>query len=156
MNEATLKVINEIASDILVLAHLILENDSISLNRKVNKNTLRDSALRKDLETKIESTDNPVIIKAFFNNYVTFLEWDRPKNYGKQPPLDSLRDWALSRNIPTDNSTLFLIARAIQRDGHKGRPIIATLEKEIEENFEKETFEKLFNAIIDELIKFFN
>lgn len=156
MNEATLKIIEEIANDVLILSRLIMEDDSISANSKVNKNTLRDSNLKKDVETKIESLDNPVVINALFNHYIVFLEWTRPKEYGKMPPVSALRDWALSRGIPTDNSTLFLIARAIWRDGHEGRPILATLEKQIEESFEKEIFDKLFDSIIDELIKYFN
>jgi len=71
--------INKIADDLLALAHAILEDDTISSNTKVNKNTLRDSALRGDLFATISTTsgEDP-IIKALFNNYVVYLEWDRP------------------------------------------------------------------------------
>ncbi len=156
MNEATIKIIEGIANDVLILSHLIMEDDTISSNRKINKNTLRDSNLIKDVETKIESIDNPVIINALFNHYVIFLEWSRPKKHKKKPPIDVLRDWALSRGIPTDNDTLWKISYAIWRDGHTGRPILATLEKEIEDSFDKEIFDKLFNSIIEEITKYFN
>lgn len=156
MNNATKKIIESIASDILTLSHLILEDDSISANRKINKNTLRDSQLNKNIKTQIASFEAPVIINTLFDNYINYIEWDRPKGYGKQPPIDELREWALSRGIPTDNDTLFSIAKAIQRDGHKGRPIIATLEKEIEKSFDTEIYSNLFNSLIDELIKYFN
>jgi len=156
MNEATLKVIEAIANDVLTLSHLILEDDSISTNKKVNKNTLSSSMLKKNVETKIASLDSPVIINTFFGNYITYIENGRKPKQGKQPPTGALRDWALSRGIPTDNSTLFLIARAIWRDGYEGRPIIATLEKEIEESFDKEQYDKLFNAVTNELTKYFN
>lgn len=156
MNEATLKIIEEIANDMLILSRLIMEDDSISANRKINKNTLTDSKLKKNVETKIESLDNPVIINALFNNYIIFLEWTRPKKYKKKPSIDTLRDWALSRGIPTDNETLWKISYAIWRDGHEGRPILATLEKDIEESFNKEIFDKLFNSIIKEINKYFN
>lgn len=156
MNESTIKVIEALKEDILTLSRLILEDDNISLNRKVNKNTLSDSSLKKNIETKIESLESPVIIKTFFENYITFIENDRKPKQGKQPPTDELRDWALSRGIPTDNNTLFMIARAIWREGHEGRPIIATLEKEIDESFDNEVYDKLFNSIIEELTKYFN
>jgi hypothetical protein len=156
MNESTIKVIEALTEDILTLSRLILEDDSISTNRKVGKNTLKESSLKKDVEVEIKSLDSPVIINALFNSYINYIEWDRPRKYGKRPPIDELRDWALSRGIPTDNNTLFLISQAIWRDGHEGRPIIATLEKEIEESFDKEVYDKLFNSIIEEITKYFN
>lgn len=156
MNEATLKVIEGIAGDVFTLAQLIMDDDTVSSNGKINKNTLRNSNLKKDIETKIESMDNPVVINALFNHYIIFLEWSRPKKYKKKTPIDMLRDWALSRGIPTDNDTLWKISNAIWRDGHQGRPILATLEKEIEESFDKEIFDKLFNSIIEEITKYFN
>lgn len=156
MNEATGKVIEAIANDVLALSHLILEDESISKNKKVNKNTLRDSQLNKDLAISTSYTSEDILIKAIFNNYVGFIEWDRPKEYGDKPPIDSLRDWALSRNIPTDNSTLWAISTAIWKDGHEGRPILETLEKEIEESFDTEMYDKLFESIIDEITKYFN
>ena len=130
MNEATLKVIEYIADELIVLSHLILEDDTISANAKTNRNTLRDSKLNQNIASVVTYGDD-IIIQALFNNSLTFLEWDRPPGYGKQPPIDALRDWALNNGIPTDNGTLFAIARAIQRDGHEGRPILFTLEKEI-------------------------
>ena len=156
MNNATKSVIEAFKEDILTLSHLILEDDSISSNRKINKNTLADSKLRDDVKTEIRNLGEPVIIEALFDNYVTFLEWDRPKKYGKRPPIDELLEWAKSKGIPTDNNTLFAISTAIWRDGHEGRPILATLEKEIEKSFNSEVYDNLINAIIDELIKYFN
>jgi len=156
MNEATGKVIEAIANDVLVLSHLILEDESISKNKKINENTLRDSQLNEDLAVSTSYTSENVLIKAIFNNYVGFIEWDRPERYGDKPPIDALRDWALSRGIPDDNATLWMISTAIWRDGHEGRPILATLAKEIEVSFDKEMYNKLFESIIDELIKYFN
>lgn len=156
MTDNIIKIIEAFKDDILTFARIILEDGNVSTNRKTGKNTLKDSRLKADINTQIANIDNPVIIEALFPEYVTYIEWNRPKKYGKQPPLSSLRDWALSRGIPADNNTLFVIARAIWRDGHEGRPIIATLEKEVDESFDKETGDKLINAIIEDLIKFFN
>lgn len=156
MNEATIKVIEAIANDVLTLSHLILEDDSVSTNKKVNKNTLKDSLLNENIATATSLNNEDVVIKALFSNYINFIEWTRPKKHGKQPNIDDLRDWAESRGIPTDNETLWKISFAIWRDGHEGRPIIAVLDKEIVESFDKEQYQKLFNSTIDELNKYFN
>ena len=120
----------------------------------MNKNTLREKA--KDVDVSWRKANGNIVIEAYFDNYITFLEKGRAPRKGKFPPLDELRDWALARNIPTDNSTLFLIARAIWRDGHEGRPILATLEERIDRRFETEWYDQLFEATIDELNRYFN
>lgn len=155
MNENIKNILKAIQGDIQTLAQLIFETDNISNNTKVNRNTLADSNLAKDVEIKVQELNNP-IIDIMFNHYIVYLEWDRPPQYGKQPPISALKDWAVANGIPSDNSTLYLIARAIWRDGHKGRPITKTLFKEIEERFDKQYFDMLFEAIITDLIEFFN
>lgn len=149
--------VNKIADDLLALAHTILEDDSISNNRKVNRNTLRDSALNGDLFATVSQAagDDPVI-SAFFNNYVVYLEWDRPPKYGKRPPIGVLKEWAAKNGIPTDAGTLWAISNAIWRDGHVGRPIFATMDKEISELFNDDWADKLFTALVDQLDEFFN
>lgn len=152
MNTATKKVINEIAADILSLAKAVFKDDAISGNAKTGKNALRDKAD----DIKLEVDTNNAVISLLLDDYISYLENDRPPRKGKLPPLDDIRNWALSKNIPTDNSTLYLIARAIWRDGHKGRPIMATIEQQIDRKFETEWYDKLFEATIDELNKYFN
>ena len=152
MNIATQKVINEIAADILSLAKAVFKDDKVSRNTKTGKNALKE----RTEDIKLEVDTNNTVIRLLFDDYLTYLENDRPPRKGKLPPLDELRDWALSKNIPTDNATLFLIARDIWRDGHEGRPILATIEEQIEKRFETEWYDKLFEATIDELNKYFN
>lgn len=153
MNKETLKIVEAIGNDILTLVNIIFEDDSISSNKKVGKNTLKDSALRNNVETKVIASDN-AIIQTFFNHYIIYVEKGRKKG-AKRIPIDALRDWALRKGIPTDNNTLYAIQTAIVRDGITGRPIFATLEKNIEELFEKQYFDELFTAIITELQNFF-
>lgn len=153
MNKEILKIVEAIGNDILTLVNIIFEDDSISNNRKVGKNTLKNSALRNDVETKVIASDN-AIIQTFFNHYIIYIEKGRKKG-AKRIPIDALRDWALRKGIPTDNNTLYAIQTAIVRDGIKGRPILATLENNIEELFEKQYFDELFTAIITELQNFF-
>lgn len=146
--------VDKIAGDLLALASVILEDDSISVNTKVGKNTLKNSTLRGDLETRVEQTGDPVI-QALFNNYVVFLEWDRPPKYKKKPPIGVLKEWAAKNGIPTDADTLWAISYAIWRDGHAGRPIFATMDIELDGLFMNDWSDKLFNAITDDLDKFF-
>lgn len=149
--------INKIASDMLSLARVILDDDSISKNTKVNRNTLANSKLRKDVATFIESkSGQDPVFKALFDNYIVFLEWTRPKKYGKKPPIDDLKDWAASNAIPTDASTLWAISTAIWRDGHAGRPIFATLDKELDGLYLEDWSNNLLNALSKAIDDFFN
>ena len=147
--------IHKIAGDLLALATTVLEDDSVGINDKVGKNTLRDSALRGDLETSVANSDDPVI-SALFNHYVVFLEWTRPPRYKRKPPISVLKDWAVKNGIPTDADTLWAISYAIWRDGHTGRPIFATMDRELDGLFVNDWSDKLYDAIVDNLDNFFN
>lgn len=155
-NEGLEKVISKIAEEVVTLAILILEDDSISTNAKVNKNTLRESALRYNIDTSTGMfSGGDTVIRALFNHYVTFIEWDRPPKYGKQPPISALKDWAEKNGIPSDNNTLWAISTAIWRDGHTGRPIFATLEKEVDKMFNEDWAEEIFNSVVEKLDTYF-
>lgn len=148
---------NRIADDLLALANLVLEDDSISTNTKIGRNTLANSKLRDDLFSTISQTSGEdAVIKALFNNYVVYLEWDRPPMHGKQPPISALKDWAAKNGIPTDANTLYAISYAIWRDGHTGRPIFATMDKLLEGLFMEDWAPELRDAILDNLDKLFN
>lgn len=148
---------NRIADDLLALASLVLEDDSVSTNTKIGRNTLANSQLREDLAATIsQSGVEDVVVKALFNNYVVYLEWDRPPEYGKRPPISALKDWAEKNGIPTDASTLYAISYAIWRDGHKGRPIFATMDKLLDGLYMDDWAPILRDAILDNLDKIFN
>lgn len=155
-NDAIVKLTEAMASDVLKLFDQILDEDSIGINKKTGKNSLRDSALNNKVRIRTQQTKDSIVIEALFDNYIDYVEQGRKPRSGKKPPIDALRDWALARGIPTDNSTLFLIGRAIWRDGYEGRPILATLEDEIEKAFNERWAEQLFDAITDEFTKYFN
>lgn len=149
--------VHKIADDLLALASLVLEDDTVGTNNKIGTNTLKNSALNGDLAATISNTngDDPVI-KALFNHYVIYLEWTRPPMHGKQPPISALKDWAEKNGIPTDAHTLWAISYAIWRDGHVGRPIFATMDRELDGLFTSDWADKLFNSVTDELDNFFN
>ena len=155
-NEGLNKVIAKIADEVVTLAQIILEDDSISSNPKSGKNTLRDSALKFDIPTSTSLfAGGDTVIKVLFNNYITYIEEGRAPRTGKKPPISALKDWAEKNGIPSDNNTLWAISTAIWRDGYAGRPIFATLEKEIDKMFDNEWAEQIFNNIVEALENFF-
>lgn len=147
------KVIEAIGQDIISLAHKVMENDSIATNPKTGNNTLKNSTLIKNISFSAEG-ENDIVIRTFFDNYVQYIEQGRAA--GKMPPISALEAWAKQRGIPTDNGTLYAIANAIKRDGIAARPILATLEREIEQRFEQQWADQLFEALTTELTKYFN
>lgn len=155
--EGVRMAIDKISTDLLTLCELVLEDDTVSTNVKVGRNTLKDSALKGDLEGTISQTmGEDAVIKALFNHYVVYLEWTRPPKYKKPPPISALKDWAEKAGIPSDADTLYRIATAIWRDGHQGRPIFATIDAQADMLYEGEWSEELFTAIVDNLDNFFN
>lgn len=150
-------VYNAILGDLLALASIVLEDDSISTNTKIGRNTLANSQLKEDLFGSVSQTGGAdAVVKALFANYVIYLEWDRPPMYGKRPPISALKDWAAKNNIPTDAGTLHAISYAIWRDGHTGRPIFATMDKALDGLFQDDWAAALRDAITDNLDKIFN
>lgn len=156
MTNQVLKIVEEIGRDIVALAQFVIDNDSIGMNKKTGRNTLKDSLLIRDVDSRFSFGGNGdnVVIEVLFNNYVDYIE--KGRHPGKMPPVSALKEWAQSRGIPTDNGTLYAIANAIKRDGIEGRPILATLEQRIEDNFENDWADKLFEAMRSELNEYFN
>ena len=156
MTDHVLKIVEEIGRDIVALAQFVIDNDSIGVNKKAGKNTLRDSLLIRDVDSRVSFGGNGdnVVIEVLFNNYIDYIE--KGRRPGTMPPVSALKEWAQSRGIPTDNGTLFAIANAVKRDGIEGRPILATLEREIENSFENDWADKLFDAMTAELTEYFN
>lgn len=144
-----------LAKSLINLARAVMDDDAVGVNVKIGRNTLSDSALKEQLEGYVNTQDD-FVLTLLFNHYVTYLEWDRPPKYGKQPDIDVLKDWAAKNNIPTDANTLWAISYAIWRDGHVGRPIFATLDTLIDKEFGDVWAPKLFEALVEELDEFFN
>lgn len=154
-SEAVNVAIRRIASDLVALSKAVLEDDAVGVNVKTGTNTLKDSELHNSIARAVEQSGDPVIT-ALFNHYVVYLEWTRPPKYGKRPPISALKDWAAKNGIATDAETLYKISTAIWRDGHKGRPIFATLDREVADLFQKDWSDKLFNTLTSDLDNLFN
>lgn len=148
------KIVKSIANDILSIARMILESNNL-INEKVGRNTIApDSELYKTL--KVESrNDGDIVFDMMLNDYLVFIESGRRAG-AKFPPVEPIVRWARQRGIPTDNSTIYLIRRAISRDGIKPRPFLSYIFDEMDEQWNNDWSDEIFNRIIEQLDNFFN
>lgn len=147
------KIIMEFSKDLMTLVRMVMESN-VGINQKVGTNTLVDSNIYKTLSVKA-TNDGDLIFDIILNDYITYIESGRRKG-AKMPPVAPIVAWARKKGIPTDNSTIFLIRRAISRDGIKPRPVLQYVFDEVDREWDDSLADKLFNKIISEIDKFFN
>ena len=153
MEESLDKVIKAIANDILSIARMILESNNL-INEKVGRNTIApDSELYKTLQVKA-TNDGDIVFDLMLNDYLVFIESGRRAG-AKFPPVEPIVRWARKRGIPTDNSTIYLIRRAISRDGIKPRPFMAYIFEELDERWDDNWADEIFNKIMEQIDNFF-
>lgn len=147
------KIVMEFSKDIMELVRMVMESNN-GINEKVGKNTLKDSNIYKTLSVRA-TNDGDLVFDIMLNDYLTFIESGRRKG-AKFPPIEPIVRWARSRGISTDNSTIFLIRRAISRDGIKPRPIMSYVFEEMDRNWNDGVADEIFNKIMEEIDKWFN
>lgn len=147
------KIVMEFSKDLMTLVRMVMESN-VGINSKTGSNTLVNSNIYKTLSVKA-TNDGDLIFDIILNDYLTFIESGRRKG-AKFPPVEPIVKWARSRGIPTDNSTIYLIRRAISRDGIKPRPFMAHVMEEVDREWDEQLADELFNKIISEIDKFFN
>ena len=125
-------IIMEFSKDIMALVRMVMESN-VGINSKVGVNTLVNSQIYKTLSVRA-TNDGDLIFDIILNDYLVFIENGRRKG-AKMPPVEPIVRWARSKGIPTDNSTIYLIRRAISRDGIKARPFMAHVMEEIDKFF---------------------
>lgn len=153
MEESLDKVIKVIANDILEIARMILESNNL-INEKVGKNTIApDSDLYKTLQVKA-TNDGDVVFDLMLNDYLVFIESGRRAG-AKFPPVEPIVRWAKKRGIPTDNNTIYLIRRAISRDGIQPRPFMAYIFEEMDDRWDSNWADSIFDKIMEEIDNFF-
>ena len=159
MDAGLSKIIHEISNDIVNAVREIMSSD-VGINEKVGINTLNDSELYRNIKQSWKQDGDNIVIDTIFNHYITYIEWDRPPEYGKRPPVMEIAKWLKRKKIVSSNenirSVAYAISYSIWRDGHKGRPILKTLEKYIDNGFEEKYSVQLFDYLTEELNKFFN
>lgn len=143
-------IMTEFSSDILQLVREVM---ATSVNHK-SGTSLKDSDIYKSAQVKA-TNDGDLMFDIILNDYITYIESGRRKG-AKFPPVEPIIAWARKRGIPTDNSTIFLIRRAIARDGIRPRPIMAQVMDFVDEEWDKRMSHRLFvkiTSIIDEYFK---
>lgn len=146
----TAKIINAIKDDIKRLVQEVMSSD-LMINKKSGTNTIIGSSLYKSLET---DGNDDFIFHFYLNDYVKYVESGRRAG-AKFPPVEPIVRWCRKNGIPTDNSTIFLIRRAISREGIKPRPFIATVFEEMDKIWEKGWSDAIFDTITEELDRYF-
>lgn len=147
------KIVMEFSKDLMTLVRMVMESN-VGINQKVGRNTLTSSEIYKTLSVKA-TNNGDLIFDIILNDYLTFIESGRRKG-AKFPPVEPIVRWAKSRGISTDNSTIFLIRRAISRDGIKPRPIMQYVLEEVDKEWNDGLADKLFEKIIEVIDNFFN
>ena len=140
------------AEDIMNITADIMAS-SMLVNDKVGRNTISpNSDIFKEMYAKASGN---IVIQLLLNDYVQYIESGR-KAGSKFPPIQPIVQWAKKRNIPTDNSTIFLIRRAIAEDGIKPRPFMYKVLKTIDKKWDGEWPSELFNELTKIIDEFFN
>ena len=127
---------------------------NVGINQKVGANTLIGSEIYNTLSVKA-TNDGDLVFDIILNDYIQYIESGRRKG-AKFPPIEPIVRWCKKHGIPTDNSTIFLIRRAISRDGIKPRPILQYVFDEVDREWNDSLADELFNKIMEEIDKFFN
>lgn len=154
MNRNVNKVTRELATSFLTAFRTILKSN-VGVNTKVNKNTLQNSNMSKNAHAAIKEDDNDLIAELLVGDYIQYIESGRKKG-AKFPPVAPIIQWCRKNGIPTDNSTVFLIRRAISRDGIPARTIMIYVYDMMDMEMETQFYDRFFETVTEELNKFFN
>lgn len=146
------KIVMELSKEIMDIVRVVMESNLLD-NHKVGRNTIIGSDIYKNLQV-ISKNDGDLVFDILLNDYLTYIESGRRKG-AKMPPVEPIVRWARSRGIPTDNSTIFLIRRAISRDGIQPRPFMATVMEQIDLDMPN-WYDKIFDEITKLINEFFN
>ena len=147
------RIMQEFGNDIAKLVRMVMESN-VGINGKVGKNTLKDSDIYRELSVYATS-DGDLVMDIMLNDYIQYIENGRRKG-AKMPPVEPIVRWCREKGIPTDNSTIFLIRRAISRDGIEPRPIMAKVFEEMDNKWDNGWADRLFDVIMEQLNKFFS
>lgn len=149
-----------VMDDILQQVHLIMASEA-GINTKVGKNTLQDS----NLDRTVKGTVSGDTIDIEFNEYIVYIEWNRPPKYGKKPPYNVILSWIKRKgiqptagNIHTVEQLAWAIRHAIWRDGWHRRLIagFGTYHSPLDDYIDKMWDEKWGDELLDIIMKEIN
>ena len=139
------------AEDVMNITADIMASN-LMLNKKGINTIAPDSKIFKEMYAKASGN---IVIQLLLNDYVQYIESGR-KAGSKFPPIQPIVQWAKKRGIPTDNSTIFLIRRAIAEDGIRPRPFMYKVLDTIDSKWDGEWSSELFNELTKIIDEFFN
>ena len=125
---------------------------NLMLNKKGINTIAPNSDIFKEMEAKASGN---IVIELLLNNYVKYIESGR-KAGSKFPPIKPIREWAKKKLGKQDNSTIFLIRRAIAEDGIKPRPFMYKVLNTIDKKWDGEWSSELFQELTKIIDEFFN
>lgn len=140
------KILNELTKDFVLVFQEALASKA-GINQKVGRNTLINSNVFNQIESDNNGRD---LIRLYVNFYIDAINEGR-KPYAPRLSIKDLKDWAIRKNIPTDNKTLYSIREAIWRDGIKPRPIIEVFYQMASEGWTNHLAKKIYDAIYKNL-----
>lgn len=148
------QIVMELANDILRLVKTAMTYPKMR-NPKVGYNTIApDSDLFRS--TSVRTGSGPdLVFDILLNDYLKYIESGRRKG-ARFPPVEPIVKWLRKRGMPTDNSTVFLIRRAIARDGIRPRPLMDTVFRMADDSFDRKWADEIFKEITKILDEFFN
>ena len=147
------RVMYAFGKDIAALVRMVMDSN-VGVNQKVGRNTLSDSDIYRTLSVRA-TNDGDLVMDIVLNDYIQYIESGRRKG-AKFPPVEPIVRWCKEKGIPSDNSTIFLIRRAIARDGIAPRPFMAKVFDELDRAWDNEWSDRLFDIIMETINKFFN
>lgn len=141
------KIVMEFTKDIMQLVNAVMEGQDLGSNKS-------GSDIYKNLQVKV-TNDGDLVFDIILNDYLKFIESGRRKG-AKMPPVEPIVKWAKKHGIPTDNGTIYLIRRAISRDGIAPRPFMDKVFADIDYVWDKDWADELFDEIMRMINDFFN
>lgn len=141
------KIVMEFTKDIMKLVQAVMDGQEFS-NDKIS------SDIYKNLQVNA-TNDGDLVFDIILNDYLKFIESGRRKG-ADMPPVEPIIKWAKKHGIPTDNGTIYLIRRAISRDGIAPRPFMDKVFEDIDDVWDKNWADELFDEIMRMINDFFN
>lgn len=141
------KIVTEFTKDIMKLVHAVIDGQEFASNKI-------GSDIYKNLQVNA-TNDGDLVFDIILNDYLKFIESGRRKG-AKFPPVEPIVKWAKKHGIPTDNGTIYLIRRAISRDGIAPRPFMDKVFADIDDVWDKNWADELFDEIMRMINDFFN
>ena len=104
---------------------------------KIKNGAFATGKLYNSINYKISISDTTVKLSLLMEDYWINVENGRVAGK-KMPPLSVIRKWMVTRSIPDNKGTAYLIARKISEKGIKAKPYLRNTYNEVMPNYKVE------------------